>query len=344
MQRLVYQALLAVCLAFAFSGFTADTPETTPASGQTNNAAADSLQALRAYLQLQEQLHSTTTLIEQARKENEAAARRHGEAIEQAREESEAAAKRNAETIAARLKLIEETLTMQREREIEVIQKSNRMLITIVAVVGGLGLLAVVFTAFFLWRALNRVAHISTALQPLYTMNARQAALHPADAPIVTLNGPEASNSRLLGALEKLEKRIHELENTAARQHLRSSDSSEDRQTTSTSSADEVTALIAKGQKFLDSKEPQKALECFDAALELEAHNAEALVKKGTALEQTKRLEEAIECYDKAIAVNQGLTVAYLHKGAVYNQLERFSEALECYEQALRTQHKPVNS
>src|SRR6185503_9800196 len=79
----------------------------------------DSEQALRAYLQLQEQLHSAMLTIEQARKDAEAAAQRNQEAIQQARQESEANAQRSAEIIGARLKLIEQTLTSQQEHELK---------------------------------------------------------------------------------------------------------------------------------------------------------------------------------------------------------------------------------
>jgi len=300
--------------------------------------ALESQQSFRAYLQLQEQLHSALLAIEQARKDAEAAADRNNQAIQQAREESETAARRNAELIGTRLKLIEQTLTNQRDSELAAMQQTNRFIFTMAAIVGGIGFLGMVFTAFCFWRALTRVAQISASLQPLSALGHHaEPALGNSNA-FVTLNGPEMSSTRLLGAIERLEKRIHDLEHTALLPH--SSDSQEIRPQI----AESISTLMAKGQAFLESREPDKALACFEDVIKMEPDHAEALVKKGTALEQLKRLEDAIDCYNKAIAANQAMTVAYLHKGAVYNQLERFSEALECYEQALRTQQKPVNS
>ena len=178
------------------------------------------------------------------------------------------------------------------------------------------------------------------ALQPLPSLGHHSAAgLSNADGPFVTLNGPEMSSTRLLGAIERLEKRIHDLEHTSLLPHTVEAEIE-----TIGSNTESVATLMAKGQALLSANEPDKALACFEEVLKADPQHAEALVKKGTALEQLKRLEEAIDCYDKAIASNQAMTVAYLHKGAVYNQLERFSEALECYEQALRTQQKAVNS
>jgi tetratricopeptide (TPR) repeat protein len=329
-----------LALMCSWPAWSADKPEPAPANDKPPaEASAQEQQSLRAYLQLQEQLHSALLAIEQARKDADAAAQRNNQAIQQAREESEAAAQRNTDMIGARLKLIEQTLTNQRDREMEAMQKSNRFMLTIAAVVGGIGFIGMLFTAFCFWRALTRVAQITSSLQPLPSLGHHSAALSNADGPFVSLNGPEMSSTRLLGAIERLEKRIHDLEHTSLLPHTVEAEIE-----AIGSNTESMATLMTKGQALLSGNEPDKALACFEEVLKADPHHAEALVKKGTALEQLKRLEEAIDCYDKAIASNQAMTVAYLHKGAVYNQLERFSEALECYEQALRTQQKAVNS
>jgi tetratricopeptide (TPR) repeat protein len=330
------------CVAWS-PAFCADKPEqpAPPADDRPVEPAAEAQHTFRAYLQLQEQLHSALLAIDQARKDAEASAERNNRAIQQAREESETAARRNAELIGTRLKLIEQTLTNQRDSELTAMQQTNRFIFTMAAVVGGIGFLGMAFTAFCFWRALTRVAQITASLHPWTGFGQHAEPALGNSNPFVTLNGPEMSSTRLLGAIERLEKRIHDLEDTALLPH--STDTHEIRQQHG-SGAESVSTLLAKGQAFLDSREPDKALACFEEVIRNEPRHAEALVKKGTALEQLKRPEEAIDCYDQAIAANQTMTVAYLHKGAVYNQLERFSEALECYEQALRTQQKPVNS
>lgn len=321
--------------------WSADGPQPAPPGDKPPaEASPEAQQSLRAYLQLQEQLHAALLAIEQARKDADAAAERNSQSIEQAREEAEAEARRNTDLIGGRLKLIEQTLTNQRDREIETMQKSNRFMLTMAAVVGGIGFIGMLFTAFCFWRALTRVAQITSSLQPLGHHSG--GALSSADGPFMTLNGPETSSPRLLGAIERLEQRIHDLE------HIRLVPQKVEAEIAQPKSIDpnkqSVATLMAKGQALLNGNEPDRALACFEEVLRADPRHAEALVKKGTALEQLKRLEEAIDCYDKAIAFNQALTVAYLHKGAVCNQLERFSDALECYEQALRTQQKAVNS
>jgi tetratricopeptide (TPR) repeat protein len=342
LMRRIFLGSLLVILVCSLPALSADNPEPAPAREKSAaELSPEAQQNLRAYLQLQEQLHSALLAIEQARKDADAAAERNNQAIQQAREESETAARRNAELIGTRLKLIEQTLTNQRDSELAAMQQTNRFMFTTAAIVGGIGFLGMLFTAFCFWRALTRVAQITASLHPLTGLHHTETGLGNSNA-FVTLNGPEMSSTRLLGAIERLERRIHDLEHTALLPN--STESHPALREQPTAAAESMSTLMARGQAFLDSHEPAKALDCFDEVIRSEPHHAEALVKKGTALEQLKRLEEAIDCYDKAIASNQTMTVAYLHKGAVYNQLERFSEALECYEQALRTQQKPVNS
>lgn len=305
----------------------------------TNETAADA-QSLRAYLQLQEQVHAAAL------------------AIEQNRQEATAAVQRNAELVSARLKLIEQALSMQREREAEVLQKSNRMMIATASVFGTVGLLAMVLTAIFLIRTMNRLTDISAAIPKLVmgpTPSAGSGLGFAGDSQVIAL---PADSTRLLGAIERLEKRILELESgTPAPQLLptvkeATNGNGNGKHAEPVSAADaevvlaeidpqeRVSVILGKGQTLLNLGQSENALVCFDEVLAADPGNAEALVKKGTALERLRRWEEALQCYDRAIAANSEMTLAYLYKGGVFNQLERFSEALECYEQALRTQQK----
>ncbi|HEY0457287.1 MAG TPA: tetratricopeptide repeat protein [Verrucomicrobiae bacterium] len=285
----------------------------------------DAQQVLRSYLQVQEQLHSTL------------------QAIDQARQASETAARQNAETLSTRLKFIEQALTTQRE-QVEAIKSSNSFTITVTSILGGIGLIGLLVTSVFLFRSMNRLAE-STALSP------PQLSLGPAShfGETLMLNGPELASGRLLGALERLEKRILDMENKALLPNRPATfangnppivlaDSEGNGQLVG--DGERLSLLLAKGQALLHMDKVEEAITTFDEVLTADARNGEALLKKGAALERMKKLEEAIHCYDQAIATNQSMTLAYLYKGGVYNQMERFSEALECYEQALRTQQR----
>jgi tetratricopeptide (TPR) repeat protein len=303
----------------------------TPAPVLENSVSNDTV---RAYLQLQEQLHEAQL------------------AIERNRRQSEDAAARNAEALAGQLRAVEQSLTAQRTRE-------THFMVTVLSVFAGISFLAVVMTAYFQWRTVSRLADLTGEL-PLIRpqgMAPAVAALGFGESSAVATVGPgtvEQSNLRLLGAIERLEKRILELEHAAdpmshspGQTNGKVSDEPQPLldapSVTAQSDADKLEQaklLLAQGQSLLNEDKVEQAVECFDEALVLDPHNTEALVKKGAALERMRKLPEAIECYDRAIALDGSMTIAYLYKGGLYNQMERFSEAVECYEQALRTQEK----
>lgn len=287
-------------------------------------------EVLRSYLHLQEQLHAAQLAIEQTRKEA-------GEAAAQ-----------TAQALAARLESIEEALASQRARELDAMQSSNRVMLIVAGTFAMIGFLAMLLMAYFQWRAVSRLADISASLPALRAIGPGPAipALGPGDGPAVGGHA-EQSNLRLLGALDRLEKRIYELEATShaplpesASNHNGHAAGAEPSNGAFSGDGVRIGRLLEEGQSLLDRDNVQGALGCFDEALRLSPGHAGALVKKGSALEKLQKLNEAIDCYDLAIAAEPGLTIAYLHKGGLCNRLQRFNDALECYEQAMRTQEK----
>ena len=298
-------------------------------------------QASRSFLQLQGQIHSALLVIEHNRQETEASARR------------------NAETVATRLTMLEQTFTSQREREMDLIQNSNRFILFATVTFGALGLLTLLFISWFWFRALNRFTQAAAALPAAPRgLESRPAAsaLIAGNSSLAGVGSLDSPGPRLLGAIERLEKQVCELESVSRTPPLPSGnkmkgEASDDGDGTSADTdsrqdpaqverQERISLMLGKGQTLLNLEQPQEAIACFDAVVELDPTNSEALVKKGVAMERLKKLEEALECYDRAIAINSSSTLAYLYKGGIFNQLERFSDALQCYEQALRTQQK----
>jgi tetratricopeptide (TPR) repeat protein len=332
------RALLVLALvAFAAGCFGAEPAPPPAPAGRTDETNTQDV--LRAYLQVQEQLHATQLSIERSRKEADAAA---GE---------------TARVFAGRLQGIEQTLAAQRVQELEAIQNSNKMMLIIAGLFAVLGFLAMLFLACFQWRTISRLAEISAALPVAHALGSASplAALGVGNSPEVTVGPVERSSQQLLGALEQLEKRICQLEHTpspplpesatlpqasatppASPKSVRPATATAD--TAAAPEAARIAILLGKGQSLLNLDQPEEALACFDQVLALEPDHAEALVKKGVALERLRKLDEAIACYDQAIAADGSMTVAYLYKGGLFNRLERFGEALECYENALHTQ------
>ena len=306
-------------------------------AASTDAASSDSTdlqQALAASIRLQERLHGTIL------------------AIEQARTEASAVAKTNAEAIAARLDMLEKSISRQRDDEMRAAQSSTRAMLIASGLFASVGVLALLVTTWFQLRGMNRLAEIASSSQ---TMRAIGAGPNP------TLLGsggpgqfgPDPSSMRLMEALERMEKRIHELEHTAvpplpegeSGRAIRagvpeSSGMNGSGNGQHPESEDKLATLLGKGKALLNLGQADKALACFNALLVEEPGNAEALFRRGSALERLKRPEEALASYDQALAADPFHTQAHLAKGGIYNQLERFNEALDCFEQAIKTQQR----
>jgi tetratricopeptide (TPR) repeat protein len=310
--------LLPLFLAGALAGAGAVKAAQADAADVPATAAPDTnALLLRSVLLLQEQLRTTQR------------------AVEQAKEEAQAESKRNAEAMAARLKQIEQTLDSQRQQQIESLQRTTRTMLTVVGVITGVGFLAVLFAGVIQVRTMTRLADVSRQFQAL--LPPPRTGGGPALLP-----GPEAmvqpDGSNLLSAIDRLQKRLEDVESTAGGTHT-ATNGHKPLSVTAAGSA-QITALLAKGQSLLNGNQPAEALEQIEHALHLDPKNAEALIKKGSALEKLQRIDEAIAAYDEAIALDNTQATAYLFKAGVFNRQKKYAEALQCYEKALSVQQK----
>jgi tetratricopeptide (TPR) repeat protein len=330
--------LVCACILGAAQAFAAEPdPIAMPPAADTTTQAV-----VNGNLQIQEQLHATLL------------------AIESSRREAEAEAATNAAAFTAHIAALEQTIADQRASEIEAARKTQQIALFMAGTFGLIGLGIMLLMVYFQWRVFTQLIKIA-AWQPsgLALGNHREMPLVEAANELAAPGriAVETSNARLLGAVERLEKRILELEHGApaplAENGTAPATDTDTNDTppfpaveTNGSSVDAndreecVANLITEGQSLLSANEPQKALECFDVALQLQPRHAEALVKKGGALEKLGRLDDAIACYDRAIESDVSMTIAYLHKGGLFNRMARYDEALRCYEQALQTQEK----
>jgi hypothetical protein len=286
------------------------------------------------------------------------------EAIEQLRRELEHNAARNADAITAGLSVIEPALT----RQLEAVRSSNQTILLVAGLFAGVAVLGLLVISLILMRAIGRfseLAVISSSRAHLLGMGQGELEMAPGRSGMAG-----QVSGRFHGALEQLQRRIQELEQSlqaASAEHplvpapsptaLAMPSNPEPEATNiqpllstpaptgsaaagSAASPSRASVLLGKGQALLNLDAADQALACFEEALTLEPGNAEALVKKGMALEKLQDWEQALECYNRAIASDNTLTVAYLYRGGVCNRLQRYREALESYEQALRTEKK----
>jgi len=289
---------------------------------------------LRSNLQLQEQLHRVQL------------------SIEENRQQADAAAASSAQSIANRLQLLEKTLAAERERDIDAVRSSTRVMWIVAGTFAGVGVIAMLLMAYQ-WRTVSHLAEVGLPVGPLYAAGQQaHSSFSSQDRPLLSNGSVDQSNAQLLSALGLLEKRIKELEHTGASTGKTAVDSrplsdsfqlpqvAESGSGVGQAHQNRINVLIGKGQSLLNLDKAEEALTCFNEALEMDPGHPDALLKKAAVLERLKNLDEAIECYDRAIAADSSLTIAYLHKGGLFNRMERYSEALECYERALKAQEK----
>jgi tetratricopeptide (TPR) repeat protein len=286
------------------------------ADGTNDVISQSNTDAVNAFLQIQEQLHETQM------------------SVESNRQQTAAALAQNADTLARDIQLVEKNIAAETESAQRV---EETMLI--VAVLGALALVAVFIMVFLQLRTATRLIELamSTPRAGVNGGHALPVVETPTALPPSARAALEFSNARLLGVIERLEKRILELEHSA---HAPLEGNHTPVIVSETPDQRRVTDLIVEGQLFLDTNKPEKAISCFDAALEIRPGQAEALIKKAAALEKLEKTNEAIACYDRAIESEDSATTALLQKGGLLNRLARYEEALQCYERALQTQEK----
>jgi hypothetical protein len=288
-------------------------------------------------------------------------------------------AREDIELLVGRLASIEQRLVEQQTNTTAMVIRSNQSILSVAAILGGLGLLGILTAAIVLVRAFNRFSDVMLTL-PMGQQLGRGMSLNALaieELPAAPSTALEQVSARFLGALEQLEKRVRELEHeptslvggvktTASAPgngNLKANANSASTNTLSSAGTGvhptlaaaptEVTQpdhekdarrrilkLLEEGEFLLQSDKFDDALSRFEEVLAVEPRNSEALIKRGMTLERLQRMDAALESYDRAIATNSALTLAYLHKGAICNRLQRYREALECYERALQAEQK----
>jgi tetratricopeptide (TPR) repeat protein len=352
----------AACVAMLFLVAARAQPsaQTKPETSSAKPAIPEDLsqtELLKAYLQLREQLHSAQLAIVNNRIEAERAqtaviaekfeSLRASLALEREREQAERARQQ-----------------AERDRQQLETQRSNRVVLSIAVAFGAAGLLSVLLVPLFQVRALNRFRELVVRRPP--QAGESTFALPGGEHPVPSDQQVTGANDRLVSAIDRMERRIMELEHIAtapaataparpANGAAASADVAAARPGTVKPGQDsEVVQWIAaakdrasriavsmnRGRTFLASNRPLEAVACYDEILRLDPKQAEAMVRKGAALERLDRFEDAIECYERAIATDAKLTLAYLHKAAAYNRVGRYEDAATCFEQALAVEEK----
>ena len=186
--RRLVPTLSLICALFA--GGTSVRAQATPETKTNLTEISDAQAALRANLLVQEQLHSALR------------------AIEQARQDADTAARRNANFFNNRLKPIQKNLADHRGTDLESLRNSNRFILTAASILGAIGLLALLCTAYFQVRVLKRVAEVGTLIAATIPHEAPRALGEGSSTALAQLGSTEQSNARFVKCLPILQARV----------------------------------------------------------------------------------------------------------------------------------------
>ena len=97
----------------------------------------------------------------------------------------------------------------------------------------------------------------------------------------------------------------------------------------------DVRGLLKEGDRFLNKRDPEKALEYYEEAINIDKQCAEAWYKKGNVLSKLKEYEKALEVYEKAVDMRPTYAEAWYKKGNILSNLKRYEGALEAFEKVI---------
>lgn len=100
-------------------------------------------------------------------------------------------------------------------------------------------------------------------------------------------------------------------------------------------SSDTLDELIFKGNQFFNEYKSDKALQCFDKALEINPNSAEALYGKGIATGKSGRPQIGLEYLEKAFALSPDKAIIPFTAGTYHFLLREPEKAIEYYEKAI---------
>lgn len=328
--------LALVFLVISQTALQAQAPAAIPPTKAPSPDDLSQAELLKSYWNVREQLHAAELAIAHNRLESEAAARAQAAAIAEKLDAIKAliAAEREQLQNEARRTAAEQ------ERQRLATAESNRFILWMAAALGGGGLAAMLATTLFQWRGIKLITQVSAHSHQLAVP--AQSGWWPPGQHAPSGETVALSNQRMMAVIDRMERRILELEHTAVAPSAPITDEVETEVPPLPSppatgeQAARIVALLGKGNALISANKAQEAIACYDEILTINPTHVDTLVKKGAALERLKQDHEAIGCYNRAIQVDRNTVLAYLSMGGIYNRLQRFDEAVECYEQALR--------
>lgn len=336
--------LLVVCLAASPISGRAQTAADASAAKAPSPEQLTQAELLRSYLELRNQLHAAQLAIVNNRVESETAARVQTAAITERLEAIKAAMAVERERHQAET----QRLNAEREREQLETQRSLRTVLWVAAAFGGVGLLAVLLTPYLHLRAMNRMTDLTVSRPQLGGGTPKD--LLALEAGAVSDQTVTQSSKRLMSVIERMEKRIHELEQTATPPLPAATTAATAAAPTATTTTTTVTSSPATASVPAPAAPPAPS-PATNGTTDHARRNPDGsgqnawitvLMAKGRSLLSANKAQDAVSCYDEILKLDPHHAEALVKKGAALERLNRYEEALFCYNRAIDADRRMV--
>jgi len=93
--------------------------------------------------------------------------------------------------------------------------------------------------------------------------------------------------------------------------------------------------FVKLGEDMANSNNLEKAVECFDKAIEIYANNDYAWGDKGLIFDKQGKIEEALNSFSTALKINPKNAITWHNKGLTEIKSNRLKEAIICFDNAI---------
>ena len=97
---------------------------------------------------------------------------------------------------------------------------------------------------------------------------------------------------------------------------------------------------VLEGVSNLNLNKPEKALQDFSRAIDIDPTRADGFVGRANTLNTLGRYQEALKDYNKAIEIDPKLANAYVNRGSALSHLEQYEKAIADFEKGLELDPK----
>jgi tetratricopeptide (TPR) repeat protein len=101
---------------------------------------------------------------------------------------------------------------------------------------------------------------------------------------------------------------------------------------------------LDRGSKFMLDNDVDRAIYCFNKAIEINPQNPDAWFAYANALHMMGKLEDSLECYKRSLEIRPKKSEVWYNMGNVFMDLKQLHKAISCYDKALALKEDKIDA